>query len=280
MLSDVIVSSNWLAANISSVVVCDVRSYLDSRVGRDAYSAGHISGAIFVDLDTDLSTIDPSQPRLGRHPFPTPEAFANSMAALGISDTNALVAYDDTGGAMASRLVWMWRILGRQAALLDGGIQAWSEPLTTDSTVRSPGECRVQNWPTERFVDIDTAAEMASHGQWLDARLPSRFRGDPNPIDARLGHMPGARNAPWQSNLAADSMTFLSPAELRTRYVALGVQVGEPVGVSCGSGVTACHDLLALERAGFGQGQLFAASWSGWVADPVRPVQTGDHTIS
>ncbi len=274
-MSDPIVSPNWLHANIFSVIVTDVRSYLDGRLGLDAYRTGHILGAIFVDLETDLSTLDHSRPTLGRHPFPTPERFASAMGALGISAADTIVAYDDTGGAMAARLVWMWRALGRQAFLLDGGIQAWDGTLTAEVTHLPPCECEVASWPADHIIDADDAALIAAAGRLLDARAASRFRGEVNPIDTRLGHIPGARTAPWQDNLDSATNRFLDPGTLRARYEMLGANDSEPFAVSCGSGVTACHDLLAMQRAGFGHGILFAAGWSGWTADLERPVETG-----
>ena len=275
-MSDPIVSPKWLHANISSVIVADVRSYLDGRWGLDAYRTGHILGAIFVDLETDLSTLDQSQPTLGRHPFPTPERFASAMGARGISACDTIVAYDDTGGAMAARLVWMWRALGRSAFLLDGGIQAWDGTLTAEVSLLPPCDCEFAPWPADHIIDADDAAVMAAAGRLIDARAASRFRGETNPIDTRLGHIPRARSAPWQANLDPATNRFLDAGTLRARYELLGANDRDPIAVSCGSGVTACHDLLAMQRAGVAHGVLFAAGWSGWTADPERPVETGD----
>ena len=276
VMSDPIVSPNWLSSHISSVIVADVRSYLDGRLGLDAYQTGHISGAIFIDLNDDLASFDPSQPTLGRHPLPTPQRFAAAMGNRGISHSDTIVAYDDMGGAMAARLVWMWRALGREAFLLDGGIQAWSGDLSVDAASRPICECDVAPWPQNQVIDADGAASLAAEGHLLDARVESRFLGHANPIDARLGHIPGARNAPWHGNLDPTTNRFLDAETLRGRYRALGVRNGQRTGVSCGSGVTACHDLLAMQRAGFSGGVLYSASWSGWTVDPDRPVEMGN----
>jgi len=251
--------------------LCDVRWYLDGRSGREAYEAGHLPGAVFVDLDRDLTA--PPSTTQGRHPLPTAEAFAAALGALGVGPDDAVVAYDDSGGMSAGRLVWMLRVLGQPAALLDGGIGAWDGPLEAGSATRPPVECPVRPWPDGAFAGIEEVAAAAAGGIVLDARAPERYRGEVEPVDPRAGHVPGARNAPFAANLG-DGGRFRSPDDLRAHYEELGV--GEAAGVVayCGSGVSACHDLLAMEHAGLGRGRLYVGSWSQWSATG-RPAATG-----
>ena len=296
-----VVGAGWLADNLGSVVVADVRWYLDGRSGRDAYDRGHLPGARFIDLDTDLSAA-PS-PGSGRHPLPDPDRFAAAMGRLGIGDRDRVVAYDDAGGVIAARLWWMLDSLGHPAAVLDGGISAWAGPLETSPPVWAPAEFTARRWPEDRFVSIDELDGLRGRPGIvvIDARSAERYRGEPNSIDPRFGHIPGALNMPATGNLAADGR-LLSAAELRSRYAAVGAaasdigepgaetsdtgtpDIGEPgdggaastsnVIAYCGSGVSACCDLLALRRAGLGNGQLFVGSWSAWGADPARPIET------
>jgi thiosulfate/3-mercaptopyruvate sulfurtransferase len=252
-------------------VVADVRSYLDGRVGREAYDAGHVPGAVFVDLDDALAAhTDPREG--GRHPLPTPEHFAAAMAKAGIGDDDVVVAYDDAGGVMAARLVWMLRATGHDAALLDGGIQAWAGPLETEEPSREAARFSVRPWPAERLASIDEAADTTTHVV-IDARQRERFHGASDDLDPRFGHIPGARSLPCRENLAPDGR-FLDTETLRARFAEAGITGDEPVISYCGSGVTACHNLLALEHAGLGGGRLFPGSWSLWSRDPERPVET------
>jgi thiosulfate/3-mercaptopyruvate sulfurtransferase len=240
-----------------NVVLADVRYYLDGRSGRDAYDGGHLPGAIFVDLQHDLAA--PASPAGGRHPLPSPASFSERMASLGLSDHDTLIAYDDAGGVMAARLVWMLRSTGRDAALLDGGLTAYTGELETSPPQLSPGSFSVRPWPAERLATIDEAASGGS--VLIDARPADRFRGENETLDARPGHIPGARSVPCRENV--DASGRFEPAEvLRARFVAAGVTAGADVISYCGSGVTACHNLLALERAGFGPGRLYPGSWS------------------
>jgi len=251
-------------------VVADVRSYLDGRVGREAYDAGHLPGGVFVDLDEALAAhTDPAVG--GRHPLPTPEHFSSALAQLGIGDDDVVVAYDDAGGVMAARLVWMLRATGREAALLDGGVQAWDGPLETVAPQRPPARFSVRPWPDELLVTIDEAADTTANVV-IDARQRERFHGAADPLDPRFGHIPGARSLPCRENLAADGR-FLGKDELRAKFAEVGITGAEPVVSYCGSGVTACHNLLALEHAGLGTGRLFPGSWSQWSRDPDRPAE-------
>ena len=258
------------STDCGDTVLCDVRWYLDGRSGLEAYESGHLPGAVFVDLDEDLT--GPPGPEEGRHPLPSAAAFARSMGELGIGPDDTVVAYDDSGGMSAGRLVWMLRVLGQQAALLDGGVAAWDGPLEARSTVRTPVDVAVRPWPDRAFVDIDEVAAGADDRVLLDARAPERFRGEVEPVDPRAGHVPGALNAPFTANLADGR--FRPADELAEGYRALGVRDGADVVVYCGSGVSACHDLLAMEHAGLGRGRLYVGSWSQW-SHTDRPAATG-----
>ncbi|HTT94869.1 MAG TPA: sulfurtransferase [Solirubrobacterales bacterium] len=281
------VDIGWVRAHRDRVVLADSRWYADGRSGRDAYAAGHIPGAVFVDLDTALT--GRGDPALGgRHPLPEPEDFAAAMAALGIGDDDTVVAYDDAGGVIAARLVWMLRAIGHEAALLDGGLAAWDEALAGNQapgvrtypriagiSANAPGSgdgSTARAWPADRLASIDeVAAVAAGGGTVLDARPADRFAGAPDDLDPRPGHIPGSRSVPCRENVDADGR-LLPAAELRARF---GVEDAAEVISSCGSGVTACHNLLAMEQAGLGRGRLFPGSWSQWSRDPTRPVQTG-----
>lgn len=270
---DPVVDLAWVTEHADEIVLADVRYYLDGRDGRAAYEAGHIPGAIFVDMDRDLAAH--GDPAAGRHPLPDPAAFAASMADLGLSDSDTLVAYDDSNGVMAARLVWMLRARGQRAALLDGGLQAYGRKLETAQPQRARGVFTVRPWPAELLADLDETAAAAGDGRAvvIDARQPERFRGDSEPIDPRAGHIPGARSVPCRENVDADGR-FLPPDVLRERFAAAGVTDGGEVISYCGSGVTACHNLLALERAGFAPGRLFPGSWSAY-SHTDRPAATG-----
>lgn len=273
LLQSPIVGGAWLQANVAHVVVADVRWYLDGRSGRAAYEAGHIPGAIFVDLDEGLSA--PPGPS-GRHPLPDPDVFATALGAAGIGDGTPVVAYDDAAGMVAGRLWWMLRSLGEPAAVLGGGLAAWPGTLSTDVPETGPASFTPRPWPPEPYATIDEVDELRRDPGTvvLDARSPERYRGEPNAIDPRFGHIPGALSAPSSANLAPDG-TLRSPEELRASYAAAGVDGDADVVAYCGSGVSACLDLLALEVAGLGGGRLFVGSWSAWGADDNRPVATG-----
>ena len=262
-----VVDFEWLQGHPDAVIV-DVRWYLDGRSGRDAYEQGHIPGAVFVDLDLELA--GPPSPRAGRHPLAEPHHFAAAMGRLGISADSTVVAYDDAGGTIAARLVWMLRALGTEAAVLDGGIAVHPGPLETGRAERAATTYPTRPWPSHLLADIEDASSPAN--VVIDARDPARFRGDLEPVDPRPGHIPGALNMPCRSNLGPDGR-FLPVEELRRRFEAAGVGPG---AVSyCGSGVTACHNLLALEWAGVGPGRLFPGSWSQYSSDPSRPAEIG-----
>ena len=272
---DIVVDGDWAAAHGNDVVFADVRWYLDGRSGRAAFEAAHLPGAVFVDLDHDLSAHGAAT--AGRHPLPAPDHFAAAMAQLGIGDDDAVVAYDDSGGGTAGRLVWMLRVTGHRAGLLDGGLGAWPGELQTGrAATRPPASFTARPWPAAALVDADGAAAAATEpgSVVIDARSGERYRGESEPVDARPGHIPGAASAPWQGNLDAGGR-FLSPEALRARFARLGITANTPVVAYCGSGVSACANLVALEHAGLAPGRLFVASWSGWAADPARPTALG-----
>ncbi len=284
-----VVGPDWLRANRERVVVVDVRWYLDGRSGLTAYEQGHVAGAIFCDLDRDLAA--PPSPEAGRHPLPGAEAFASAMSALGIGDDDVVVAYDDAGGTVAARLVWMLRALGHPAALLDGGLAAsgarcpegWPEPLETAANRRPAARFTARPWPSSQLATMEEVAAMSrqakSHERGglvvVDARAAERYRGEVEPIDPRAGHIPGAVSLPTAGHVDPGSQRFLPPDELRRRFDAAGVGEGTEVVAYCGSGINACHELLALEAAGLGPGRLYAGSWSQWSSDDSRPAATG-----
>jgi thiosulfate/3-mercaptopyruvate sulfurtransferase len=255
-------------------VVCDVRFYLaDHEQGRREYEAGHIPGAVFVDLHRELAG-DPDAGR-GRHPLPPVEDFVALLGRLGIEPSTPVVVYDSAGGAIASRLWWMLRAIGHsQVSVLDGGIDAWlaaGHPLSTDVPSPTPTDYPpVDDW--SGTVDADAVAQSAAFGGTvIDARAADRFRGDHEPIDSRAGHIPGAINIFHGGNLG-DGGLHRPIAELAERFAG----VGEAPIVYCGSGVTACHDLLALSLVGVNQARLYPGSWSEWSSDPHREIATGD----
>jgi thiosulfate/3-mercaptopyruvate sulfurtransferase len=262
-----LVSAAWLAEHLADVRVVDVRWYLDGRSGLTAYERGHLPGAVWLDVDSDLSA--PATVQDGRHPLPSSERFAAALARVGIAEGTLVVAYDDAGGSIASRLWWLLQVLDEPVAVLDGGIAAWDGPLETETAEFPPADRPARPWPHDRFVSADDLAD-ASKLVIFDARTAARFAtGDPA-IDPRPGHIPGAHSAPWSGNLRADGR-LLSPDELRKRFAAAD---GRRAVAYCGSGVTACHDLLAMEIAGLSNTALYPGSWSQWGADPSRPTET------
>ncbi len=257
------------------IVLCDVRWYLDGRSGYDAYLEGHIAGAIWVDLAAHLSAR--GEPAHGRHPLPTAESFAASLGVLGIGPDDPVVAYDDLNGTAAGRMVWMLRVLGHDAALLDGGLGSWTGATETAPNTRAACECPARPWPAGAFVDIDDAADAGASADvvLIDARGGDRYRGETEPVDPRPGHVPGAINVPMTDNLSSDGR-FADAETLSARYAAEGVQEAggsNNAVVYCGSGVSACMDALAMERAGLGCPQVYIGSWSQW-SHTDRPAET------
>ena len=258
------VDPEWLSDHPEAVLV-DVRSYLDDRSGREAYERGHLPGAVFVDLGEVLAAAPTAE--LGRHPLPTPDVFAAGLSEVGIGDDDLVVAYDDDSGAMASRLVWLLRITGHEAALLEGGYAGWHGRRDAGVTLRPAATFTATPWPRGRFVETDELAGLTV----LDARPLERFRGDVEPMDARPGHVPGAISLSCRANVGPDGRLLPVP-ELRRRLAPLTT---DPWVSMCGSGVTACHTLLVAEHLGLPAGRLYPGSWSQWAATD-RPAAVGD----
>ena len=259
----------WCVRNWGRFVLVDTRWYLDGSSGKDAYDAGHIPDAVFIDLDESLS--GPASKEAGRNPLPDPEVFAQGMREAGISDSDTVIAYDDAGGVIAARLVWMLRSTGRSAAILDGGIASYPGELATEAPQRLEGDFSAQSWPSTLLADISDAS--SDQYKVVDARNRDRFEGHQDPIDPRPGHIPGAVNVPCRENL--DSSCRLIPeAQLRENFARAGIVSAENIIAYCGSGVTACHNLLVLEQLGVGKGRLFVGGWSQYGHATDRPVET------
>jgi thiosulfate/3-mercaptopyruvate sulfurtransferase len=267
-------AADLLAAG-ARVVLLDVRWALGDDRGRAKYLAGHLPGAVFVDLETELA--DPPSAAQGRHPLPSVQRLQSSARRWGIRDGDAVVAYDATGGLAAARAWWLLRWGGLpEVRLLDGGVDAWVRAggrLDSGDVVPDPGDVTLTGGGMP-VLSIDQAAALpASGGVLLDARAAERYRGEVEPIDPRAGHVPGAVSAPTTANLEPDG-TFLRMTELVDRFVTLGVGPRTMVGVYCGSGVNAAHEVAALAAAGI-EAALWPGSWSQWAADPSRPASTG-----
>jgi len=263
-------------------IVVDCRFKLDDIFwGKQQYQDAHIPGALYADLDRDLSAAKTG--KNGRHPLPDSSTLAATFSRFGISDGTQVIAYDQDSGMYASRLWWMLRYMGHDAvAVLDGGMAKWTaEARETDSGVASGAPAAFTGRP-RRDMLVDAAAVASLTGpnvphstKLLDARAPQRFRGETEPLDKVAGHIPGAANHFFQQNLGGAG-TFRTPEELRAQFgTALGGTPPEDVVCYCGSGVTACHNLLALEHAGLKGAKLYAGSWSEWCSDERRPVEKG-----
>jgi thiosulfate/3-mercaptopyruvate sulfurtransferase len=276
-----LVDVDTLARNIDRAdwIVVDCRFTLtDPPAGRAAYDRGHIPGARYAHLDDDLAR-RPSASE-GRHPLPDPATFAATLGRWGIGRGDTVVAYDEASGAIAARLWWLLRWLGHErCAVLDGGFAAWQgagRPLeqTTPSCAPRPYETRLPN--ARDVVATDALVARQADGDLLvDARAAPRYQGEQEPIDPRAGHVPGARNRPFSANVTSAGR-FRPPSELRSELLELldGRDPGKLIAM-CGSGVTACHLLLAMEAAGLPGASLYAGSWSEWIRDPARPIKTG-----
>jgi thiosulfate/3-mercaptopyruvate sulfurtransferase len=267
-----------LLAQDSSVVVVDCRFDLaDTAAGERAYQAAHVPGAVYAHLDRDLSGVKTGVN--GRHPLPVPEALRATLGRLGIAPGTQVIAYDQDSGMYASRLWWLLRWMGHDAVgVLDGGWAAWTrEGRSTTSGVESRPTLEFHGAVRPELTtnaDALPAFVATTAARLVDARAPERFRGDVEPLDPVGGHIPGAVNHFFQWNLADGH--FRTPDELRARFAeSIGDTKGADVVCYCGSGVTACHNLLALEHAGLTGARLYPGSWSEWVADSSRPVARG-----
>lgn len=268
------------AAGLPNPLFVDCRFELaDPSAGEAAYRAGHLPGAVYAHLDRDLSDHGSQAKHAGRHPLPTAAQFAACLSAWGWLPGRHVVAYDRAGGALAAaRLWWLLVMAGIPASVLDGGVQAWTatgQPLSTD--VPKPADTHVDiTFDTDLLVDADELTHLMAenHAVLVDARARARYLGEVEPIDAVAGHVPGALNRPFEQNLAEGR--WRSSAELRQSFEALlGNRHPGDVVHMCGSGVTACHNVLAMAQAGLEGSRLFAPSWSGWSSDPDRPVARG-----
>lgn len=253
-------------------VLLDVRWALGDPHGREHYMAAHIPGAVYVDMDSELASH--GEPQDGRHPLPAEADFTQTVRRWGINTGDTVVIYDDAGSTAAARAWWLLGYAGlANIYLLDGGLAAWRTaqlPLAQGEETALAGDAVVQ-FGAKQTIDGDDAA--AWHGILLDARAGERYRGEVEPMDPRAGHIPGALSAPTTENLAADK-TFWPAEQLRVRFAGLGVVDGAAVAVYCGSGVTAAHQIAALEVAGF-TAALYPGSWSAWSNQAGRPVETG-----
>ena len=272
-----LISANQLEEIINSgenVLLCDCRfDLLDPSAGKQSYEESHIPGAIFVDLDRDLSGTKTGVN--GRHPLPSPQAWAQTKARLGINPNTLVVAYDKQGSVYASRLWWMLKATGHaNVRVLDGGLDAWNGPM--GSVPRSPTPCTetIGVMPYAGLVLVDEVLGnlQTQKSKILDARVNDRFHGQNETLDPVAGHIPGAMNRFFKENLSATA--FKTPEHLFKEFVDfLGPIKPSEVIHQCGSGVTACHNLLAMEIAGLKGSRLYAGSWSEWCADPKRPVE-------
>ena len=255
-------------------VLLDVRWKLGDPHGREQYLEAHLPGAVFVELASELAA--PAAPERGRHPLPPLDQFQASARAWGINDSDVVVAYDDSGNMAAARLWWMLRNAGfPEVYLLDGGLAAWRAaglPVQDGNVEAVPGNVSLREGAMPA-IDVAAAGSWAGTGILLDARAGERYRGEFEPVDPRAGHIPGAVSAPTTENVD-ESGRFLPAAELRRRFEGLGVSGDIPVAVYCGSGVTAAHEVAALEIAGI-RAALYPGSFSEWSNNPELPVATG-----
>ncbi|MBN8437731.1 MAG: sulfurtransferase [Candidatus Accumulibacter sp.] len=277
MIATTLVSSARLADRLEDPLwrVFDCRHLLnDPAAGRTAYAISHLPGAFFLHLDEDLS--GPTNGRNGRHPLPDPLLLAGKLGSAGVSAETQVVAYDDSGGMFAARLWWLLRWLGHtRVAVLDGGIDQWigeGRAVSTDVPTSTPAILKVDLRDGVVSSDDVLAGLEAQYFRVIDARSPDRFRGENETLDAVGGHIPGAINRFFRDNLDAGGH-FRPAIDLRREFLALlaGIDPAQVV-MSCGSGVTACHNLLAMEIAGLPGARLYAGSWSEWCSDPTRPV--------
>lgn len=252
------------------VTVLDVRYRMGGPPGPAEYAAGHVPGAAYVDLDEDLASAPGAG---GRHPMPEPEVFVAAMRRAGVSASRQVVVYDDWAGHAAARAWWLLRHYGHPSVrVLDGGWSAWVSSggaVSTAAVSPTPGDFDGR----PGAMPVVEASGVLDVDVLVDARAPERYRGETEPIDPVAGHVPGAVNVPTAANL--DEAGRFRPAdELRSAYAVVGAVPGADVAAYCGSGVTACHDILAMELAGV-SAALYPGSWSGWISDPERPVETG-----
>lgn len=268
-----LITTQDLIDKVEQMTLLDVRWSLNGPPGIDEYLKGHIPGAVFVDLDLELSA--PPGPG-GRHPLPDAWSFTAAMRNAGVSSNRPVVVYDAGNSMAAARAWWLLRYFGHgHVAVLDGGLAAWTAagyPVATQPVVAGHGNF-VASPGGMPLIDAAGAAKLGEAGVLLDSRAPERYRGDSEPVDPVAGHIPGARNRPTTDNVDEQGR-FRAPDELRHQFSQLGIDGGAQVGAYCGSGVSAAHQVLALELAGY-PAALYAGSWSEWIIDPSRPVARG-----
>ncbi len=279
MNKDILVSAARLSELLDGddCVAVDCRfDFSDTNKGRSDWLAGHVPGASYAHLDRDLSS--PIKDHSGRHPLPDPAAFAAYLASIGWTRGKLLVAYDEASNAVASRLWWLMQYFGQSSALLDGGLAAWkSAGFKLETGENSPNHATVVDLVPDESMSVTTQALQAGLGAFtvLDARAAERFTGEVENLDTRAGHIPGSLNRPFGSNLQMNGR-FKDPSALTAEFdAALGQADLKSVVHSCGSGVTACHNLFAMELAGMEATRLYPGSWSEWIRDPSRPIETG-----
>lgn len=270
-----LVTTDWLAKNLSdpNLRLVDCRYVLGKPgAGFESYAAGHIPGAVHLDVDRDLS----GRGGPGRHPLPRTAEFATTMSRAGIDQHVNVVAYDDVGGAFAARLWWLLRYFGHEKVLLlDGGWTKWmaeKRPTSNEAVTvkaRSFKAAPHRDWVVDKEY---VSGKVAATFLLLDARAPERFHGETEPIDPKAGHIPGAKNAPFASNLQVPNKEFQSPSKLREQFSNLGADKTQEIICYCGSGVTACHNIFALKLAGL-EAKLYEGSWSDWSGDPKLPIE-------
>ena len=291
-----LVTSSWLAETLrhgvepGSLAILDVRWAATGPTAPERFRQGHVPGAQLVDLDTDLSDIDDLAH--GRHPLPDPDRFAQRLAPLGVGPSTRVVAYDEGGGMIASRLYWMLRhwIGHEHTAVLDGGLHDWTAGghtvETGDAAPPTPAPEAIAAKPNDaalvRKGDLEGVIEhVAGHATtWggaigLDARAAERYRGEQEPLDPVAGHIPGARNLPCGSLLDTHTRRFREAGDLRAAFAEVGVDDGDASIASCGSGVTACHLVLAADIVGLQTPRVYVGSWSEWCRDPETPKASG-----
>jgi thiosulfate/3-mercaptopyruvate sulfurtransferase len=282
MDTPLLVSCAWLAGHTSDpdVRVADVRwSLVEKDKGRSAYRTAHVPGAVFLDVDTDLAAPRGQGP--GRHPLPAPGTFAAAMSRAGIGARTHVVAYDFGDGSTAARLWWLLRYHGHdRVSVLDGGMARWvAEGRPVEGQVPSYPEARFDPVLRPRMVvDADAVERLRTdpHALLLDVRMPERYEGKREPIDPVAGHVPGAKNRPYPTNVrSADDPRFLEAGALRQAFEQLGAGSAGRVACYCGSGINACQTVFALELAGFRNALLYEGSWSDWCSVATRAVATG-----
>ncbi len=266
-MSGPLIDVGELAERLSGVTLLDVRYRMGGPPGVAEFSAEHLPGAAYVDLDVDLASPAGSG---GRHPLPSVSDFQVAMRRVGVQDTRPVVVYDDWAGHAAARAWWLLRFHGHaDVRVLDGALSAWRAAgfrLEAGSTTPDPGDFTAR----PGAMPVVEAAGVPDVAVLIDARAPERYRGETEPVDPVAGHIPGAVNVPTAENLDSGGR-FRSPAELRAGYAEVGAVSGADVAAYCGSGVTAAHDVLAMEVAGV-RAALYPGSWSGWITDPSRPI--------